>query len=67
MTCLPGCFSAGESVEETLDQAKQAILLHVDGMLDDDQPIPEATPMHLHRSKREFKGRIWALVEVCWA
>ncbi len=61
---LPGCFSAGDTVEEALDQAREAILLHVEGLLDDGQPIPEATPIDSHRTRREFKGRTWALVDV---
>ncbi len=61
---LPGCFSAGDTLEEAMDQAREAILLHVEGLLDDEQPIPAPQSIEVYQSKREFKGRIWALVEV---
>jgi predicted RNase H-like HicB family nuclease len=61
---LPGCFSAGDSMEEALDNARDAILLHVEGLIDDNEPIPEPGQIEQYRSKREFKNRIWALVDV---
>ena len=61
---LPGCFSAGDTIEEALDNAREAILLHVEGLLDDEQPVPTAQPIESYRNKREFKNRIWALVDV---
>ena len=61
---LPGCFSAGDTLDEALDQTREAILLHVEGLLDDEQAIPPPQSIETHRSNREYKGRIWALVEV---
>lgn len=61
---LPGCFSAGDSMEEALDNAREAILLHVGGLIDDDQQIPGASSIDKYRTKREFRSRVWALVEV---
>ena len=61
---LPGCFSAGDTMEEALDQVREAILLHVEGLLDDGGPVPGARPIEHYRNKRDFKGRVWALVEV---
>jgi predicted RNase H-like HicB family nuclease len=61
---LPGCFSAGDTMEEALDNSREAILLHVEGLLDDGDRIPEASPIEKYRSKREYKNRVWALVDV---
>ncbi|MGE0329120.1 MAG: type II toxin-antitoxin system HicB family antitoxin [Ramlibacter sp.] len=61
---LPGCFSAGDTLEEALDQTREAILFHIEGLIDDGQPIPAAQPIEKHRNRREHKSRIWALVEV---
>lgn len=61
---LPGCFSAGDTIEEALDNAKEAILLHVEGMLDDGQSVTEPGSIEQYQKKREFKNRVWALVEV---
>jgi predicted RNase H-like HicB family nuclease len=32
---LPGCFSAGDTLDEALTNAREAILLHLEGLLDD--------------------------------
>ncbi|MGH2459442.1 MAG: type II toxin-antitoxin system HicB family antitoxin [Chloroflexota bacterium] len=32
---------AGETVEECIERAREAIALHLEGMLADDAPIPE--------------------------
>jgi len=37
---LPGCFSAGETIEEAITMAQDAAECHIEGMLMDDEPIP---------------------------
>jgi len=62
---LPGCFSAGDSLEEALVLAKEAIAAWIDAALDAGQDIPQPSPIDLLR--RQHKARrtwIWALVEV---
>jgi len=61
---LPGCFSAGDTLDEALVNAKEAILLHLDGMLDDKRSIPAPHPLEEHSKKRQWKGWTWAVVEV---
>jgi len=41
---LPGCFSAGDSLDEALTNAREAILLHLEGLLDDGQPFQSRPP-----------------------
>jgi predicted RNase H-like HicB family nuclease len=38
---LPGCVATGETIEETEQQIREAIDLHLWGMRDDGLPIPE--------------------------
>jgi predicted RNase H-like HicB family nuclease len=61
---LPGCFSAGDTMEDALDNAREAILLHVEGLIDDGEPVPEASPIANFRGERQFRNYIWALVDV---
>jgi predicted RNase H-like HicB family nuclease len=61
---LPGCFSAGETLEEAISNAHEAILLHLDGLLDDKQPIPQPTGLAALRRRREYRGWTWALVDI---
>ena len=38
---LPGCVATGDTVEETEQQIREAIDLHLKGMREDGLPIPE--------------------------
>ncbi len=42
---LPGCVAAGESVEEVRKLIAEAIQVHIDGMRDDGDPIPEPSSL----------------------
>jgi predicted RNase H-like HicB family nuclease len=61
---LPGCFSAGDTLEEALSNAQEAILLHLDGLLDDKKPIPKPSALASLQRKRAFRGWTWAVVDV---
>jgi len=41
---LPGCITEGKSLEEALHMAKEALELHLYGMEEDGDLIPEPTP-----------------------
>jgi predicted RNase H-like HicB family nuclease len=38
---LPGCVASGSTVEETERLVREAIELHVEGMREDGDPVPE--------------------------
>jgi predicted RNase H-like HicB family nuclease len=38
---LPGCVAAGTALEETAELMRKAIQMHVAGMREDGEPIPE--------------------------
>ena len=40
---LPGCVATGDTQEETERRMYEAIQLHVEGILEDKQPIPAST------------------------
>ncbi len=61
---LPGCFSAGETIDEALNQVVEAIELHLDGMLQDHQALPTPRPMEVHQHNPDYIGGIWALVAI---
>ena len=37
---LPGCFSQGESIEEAMKNVKEAIELHIEGLMEEHESIP---------------------------
>ena len=38
---LPGCVAAGSTLEETADLIRGAIRMHLAGIVEDGEPIPE--------------------------
>ena len=40
---LPGCIATGDSVEETERSIREAIEFHLDGLREDNLPIPPAS------------------------
>ena len=62
---LPGCFSAGATVAEALQQTKEAIECHLEGLLLDDEALPMPTQDYtLLAEKSEYKDGIWHLIEI---
>ena len=61
---LPGCFSAGDSFDDALQQVVEAIECHLEGLLLDGEPIPAPKPIEFHQSNPDYAGGIWAFVTV---
>ena len=62
---LPGCFSAGDTLEEALIQAEDAITGWIETAIDDGQEIPKPSHIEALRAAHpEFEGWLWALVKV---
>lgn len=61
---LPGCFSAGDTLDEAMENAREAIDQHVKIMLEDGAPIPTARPLSVHQANQEYAGWVWAVVDV---
>ncbi len=40
---LPGCISVGRTEDEAVDNMAEAIALHLEGMIEDGEQIPEST------------------------
>ena len=38
---LPGCFTRGRTIEECRERAIEAIEVHIAGLRDDGEPVPE--------------------------
>jgi predicted RNase H-like HicB family nuclease len=62
---LPGCFSAADdSIDEAIENAREAIEAWIEATLDDGGTIPAPSSVCAHRENPEFAGWIWAIVEV---
>jgi predicted RNase H-like HicB family nuclease len=61
---LPGCFSAGDTLDEAYSNAKVAIEAWINTALDDGSAIPKAMHLEAHIKDPEYKGWMWGVVEV---
>ena len=60
---LPGCFSAGDTLDEALDNVKEVISFHIETLNEDCEPIPEGTNIQDHESNPDFSGGLWYMIE----
>lgn len=61
---LPGCFSAGDTIEEAIANAKEAIELWLEAAIDEGMPVPEPSAIETLRKDRALRGWLWAVVSV---
>lgn len=61
---LPGCFSAGETMDDALVQAVEGIECHLEGLLLDNEPMPTPRTIEIHRKNPDYADGVWALVNV---
>jgi predicted RNase H-like HicB family nuclease len=61
---LPGCFSAGETIDEALTEVVEAIECHIEGLLVDGEMVPSPTSIENHQDNPEYADGVWALVTV---
>jgi predicted RNase H-like HicB family nuclease len=61
---LPGCFSAGDTLDEAIDNAKEAIELWLETVIDDGGAVPAAGSVAAHQANPEFSGWVWAVVAI---
>ncbi len=61
---IPGCFSAGATLDESLRAAVEAIECHLEGLLLDGEAIPMPLPLEYHQSNPDYAGGVWAVVTV---
>ncbi len=61
---VENCFAAGDSYEDALIQAKEALELHFEALADSNDIPPLASSIDAHFDKEEYQGWVWALVDI---
>lgn len=61
---LPGCFSAGETMEEAIAKAKEAITGHIEILVEKEWDIPPVSSVSDLAKDPEFEGYTWAVVDI---
>lgn len=59
---LPGCFSAGDTLEEAMENAAEAIAMFLEHVIDEGNPVP--APGSVDDYLDQYKGWMWAFVDV---
>ena len=60
---VPGCFSAGGSVAQALENVQEALALHFEGLVADNEALPQAQEVDVHVANPEYAGGVWAVVD----
>ena len=61
---LPGCFSAGSTIDEAMLMAREAIALHLEGIIEDGLEWPTPSDIETLRANPDYADAIWAVVNV---
>ena len=60
---LPGCITAGKTLQEAQQMAAEALSLHIQGMIEDGEAIPEPSSIDALASDPAREGAVAFLVE----
>ena len=61
---LPGCITAGRTIDEARDMAREAIELHLEGLVEQGSMPPLPRSIESLRMLREFACGTWAIVPI---
>ncbi|SAK59655.1 type II toxin-antitoxin system HicB family antitoxin [Caballeronia ptereochthonis] len=62
---VPGVFSAGDTVDQAIRNAREAILFHVSSILEDGEEVTiNSSSIEDLIGNPDYEGAIWAFVEV---
>src|SRR5436305_15038622 len=61
---LPGCFSAGDSFDEAVDMAREAIDAHCELLAEKGLDLPSPRPLAQHQADADLAGAVWVVIEV---
>lgn len=61
---IPGCFSAGDDLDDAIAMAREAIEGHLQLLAEDGQEIPKAGKVGEHAANPAYIGCTWALIDI---
>jgi predicted RNase H-like HicB family nuclease len=60
---LPGCFSAGDTFDEAVDRAYEAIDAHVELLLQEGEDLPVTRPLAVHQANPDLADAVWVVID----
>ncbi|OGT45668.1 MAG: hypothetical protein A3E82_09260 [Gammaproteobacteria bacterium RIFCSPHIGHO2_12_FULL_38_11] len=61
---FPACVFGGKSMNKALENARDGIIFHIEGMLDEGEILPEPTDLELIEKNPDYKKAIPSLIRV---
>lgn len=63
---VPGCYFAGDSLDEAFQDARSALTAHFETLceMQEDIPAPAVVESHLETHPEDFNGGQWLLVDI---
>ena len=61
---IPGCFSAGDTLDEAFANARKAIFAHLELDTQSGGDVADARSIEEHHANKDYAGGTWALVDV---
>src|SRR5262245_37734824 len=61
---LPGCFSAGDTLDEAVEAAKEAAAAWIDVALDQGMPVPPPSTLETVRNLRGYRGWTVGIIDL---
>lgn len=61
---LPGCITAGDTLDDAQNQALDAIQCHIEGLLLDGEFIPEPKDLAYHQDNPDYADGTWKSVKI---
>ncbi len=61
---VAGCFSAGDSYEEALVNAREALEMHFELLADMGELPPKARSVNDYYDQPEYEGFVWAVIDI---
>jgi predicted RNase H-like HicB family nuclease len=59
---LPGCVTAGATLDEARDMATEALALHLEGLAEDGEAVPEPSSLEEIMANKENRDAVAALI-----
>ena len=61
---LPGCFSAGDTLDEAMTSAEEAAIAWIEATMDDGRAVPVPSSLEAVRANPEYAGWSFGVVNV---
>ncbi|MDT8376498.1 MAG: type II toxin-antitoxin system HicB family antitoxin [Mariprofundaceae bacterium] len=61
---LPGCYSAGDTLDEAITNSSEAILAHIEHLIESGEAISEPKSIEQHQNNTDYRGWLWAISTV---